>query len=72
MKFGATEICEMTDWALTAAHHNCGQVIKQRENASKHSKFNDDKKKLEFPPINPKFTEIKNEIENEMKKRKLL
>jgi hypothetical protein len=78
MKYGDKEISELDDRVLIAAHHNCGQAQKLRDNASKHEKFNKDgwgtgnKKKLQFPPPNPNFTQMKNEIEAEMKKRKLI
>ncbi len=72
MKYGDKNIADLDDWSLTAAHHNCGQAQKLRDKAKEHPKFNDENKKMEFPPINPKFNEMKNEIENEMRKRKLL
>lgn len=72
MKYGIKEISELDDWILTAAYDKCGQAEKQREQASKHSKFNDGAKNMDFPPINPQFTAMKNEIELEMKKRKLI
>lgn len=74
MNYGTKPISELDDWALTIAYDKCGQAEKQREKASQHSKFNSDdkKKKMEFPSINPQFTAMKNEIENEMKKRKLI
>lgn len=68
MKYGIKEISELDDWTLTAAYDKCGQADKQRDEASKHEKFN----KMEFPPINPQFTAMKNEIITEMKKRKLI
>jgi len=69
------EISELDDWTLTEAYNNCGQAERQREKASQHTKFNadtDKRKKMEFPPINPQFVKMKNEIEIEMKKRKLI
>ena len=39
--------------------------IARREEAAKHDKF----KKMEFPPPNPAFLELKNEIELEIKNR---
>ncbi len=59
---------ELDDWTLMDAWNKCGQVMAQREKARSHDKF----KKMEFPPPNPKFIEIMNSIEDEMKKRKLL
>ena len=63
---------DLDDWTLLAAWDNCGQVMKQRDIASKHPKFNDGPKRMEFPPPNPAFIEMMNSIEEEMKKRKLL
>jgi hypothetical protein len=63
---------ELDDWTLTLAWEKCGQVMAQREKTSKHPKFNDGPKRMEFPPPNPAFIEIMNSIEEEMKKRKLL
>lgn len=79
MKYGSKDVSDLTDFELTAAHHNCGQAQKLRDKASQHDKFHSDgwgnntkNKKMEFPPINPKFNEMKTEIENEMRKRKLI
>ncbi len=51
-------------------------VLKSRDIASQHSKFNRDmnvngvvRKKMEFPPVNPNFTKLKEEIENELRGR---
>ncbi len=63
---------ELDDWTLVEAWEKCGQVLKEREIASKHPKFNDGPKRMAFPPPNPAFVEMKNSIEEEMKKRKLI
>ena len=63
---------DLDDWTLIAAWDNCGQVLKQRAEASKHPKFNNGPKRMEFPPPNPAFIEMMNEIEKEMKKRKII
>ncbi len=67
MKFNNKEISELEDSILLAARDQCGQILIDRVEAGKHEKF----KKMPFPPPNPKFIEMKNEIENEIKKRKL-
>lgn len=72
MKYQLKEISELDDWFLIDAYDKCGQAEKQREEASKNPKFTTDKKKMQFPPVNPKFIEMKNEIESEMKKRKII
>lgn len=49
------------------------QAEKKREDASQHPKFVDNKSKKyvgEFPPINPKYLELKNEILKEIESRK--
>lgn len=71
MKFGDKEISELDDWALVIASEYCGQVMAKRNEASKHTKFNDGPKRMEFPPPNPAFVQMMNEIENELKKRKI-
>lgn len=68
MKLGNKEISALTDQELIAAYNNCGQVEKQRDEASKHEKF----KKMEFPPPNPAYIKLKEAIVEEMNKRKLL
>lgn len=72
MKYGIREINELDDWTLLTAYDKCGQAERQRKKASEHDKFNVGNKKLDFPPINPEFVNMKNEIEKELKKRNLL
>lgn len=72
MKYGIREISDLDDWTLLGAYDKCGQAERLRKKANAHEKFNDDKKKMEFPPINPEFIKMKNEIEKELKKRNLI
>lgn len=72
MKYHLTEVSELDDWTLTIAYENCNKAEKQREEASKHPKFNVGNKRMEFPPVNPEFIKLKNEIIDEMKKRELI
>lgn len=72
MKFGNKEISDLDDWSLIEANIQCGQTMAKRAEASKHEKFNDGPKRMEFPPPNPAFIQMMNEIETEMKKRKLM
>lgn len=72
MNYGNKPISELDNWSLTIAYDNCNKAEKQREEASKHPKFNEGNKKMEFPPINPEFVNLKNEITAEMKKRELI
>ncbi len=67
MQFNNKEILELSNDELKNAHANCNKILDDRKLASEHEKF----KKMPFPPPNPKFIEMKNEIENEIKKRKL-
>lgn len=71
MKFGLKEISELSDDELIAAHTICGQALTKRDEASKHEKFTTGIKKMEFPSPNPEFIKMKNEIEQELKKREL-
>ncbi len=78
MKFGLVEISDMNDLELLSSYKNLQDAEKRRNEASKHSKFNRDVEKngktikpMEFPPINPKFLELKNEFLIEIQKRKL-
>ena len=63
---------ELDDWTLIDAWSKCGQVMARRDEASKHPKFNDGPKRMAFPPPNLAFIKMMNEIETEMKKRKLI
>lgn len=68
MKYGDKEIIDLDDSSLLNAYNKCGQSISAREAAAMHDKF----KKMEFPLINPKFTQMYNEIKDEIAKRKLI
>ncbi len=63
---------DLDDWALLEAFNHCGQILAKRNEASRHPKFTDGPKPMPFPPPNPKFIEIMNDIESELRKRKLL
>ena len=59
---------EIDDTSLLAAYAHCEQLIAQRNEASKHDKF----KSMSFPPPNPTFITMMNNIESELRNRKLL
>lgn len=69
MKYGNQEISDMGHWELAEAYNKIVNAEAERNEASKHDKFNNGSKKMEFPPINPEFVKLKNEIEKELKKR---
>lgn len=68
MKYGNKEIRYLWDNELIDVYNNLKQAEEKRVKASQHEKF----KKMEFAPINPAFLELKTEIENEIRKRKLM
>jgi hypothetical protein len=61
---------DLDDRALLKAYDYCGQTIAKRNEASKHPKFTNGS--MPFPPPNLAFIKMMNDIENELKKRKLL
>ena len=78
MKYGLSEISELSDAKLIAALQNCRASLDQRKLASEHVKFHKDReiagktvRKMEFPPINPQFVLMLDEILIEIEKRKL-
>lgn len=58
---------EYNDAQLLAQLATVRQAEDKRNKASKHDKF----KKMEFPTVNPEFTKMKNELIEEIRKRKL-
>lgn len=58
-------------WELGTIKHELNAALANREEASKHHKFDkkNNKKALEFPPINPEFLKLKNAVELEIRKR---
>jgi hypothetical protein len=78
VKYHLTEISDLLDADLLGALQNCRASLDQRKRASEHDKFHKDReidgktvRKMEFPPINPQFTLMYNEILAEIEKRKL-
>lgn len=78
MKYQCIDIGSMWDNQLISAYQNCQHQRKEREKASSHEKFNKDRminnrivKKMDFPPINPAFAELEQNLLNEINKRKL-
>lgn len=58
-------------WELFGIQSSLNIAERKREEAAKHPKFDKSHKKYigEFPPPNPEFLKLKNEIELEIKKR---
>jgi hypothetical protein len=78
MKYGLSEISDLTNSELIGALQNCRASLDQRKQASEHDKFHKDReidgktvRKMEFPPINPQFILMLDEILIEIEKRKL-
>ncbi len=73
MKYYNREISDLHDLALLQAYQNCEKIEEARLEASKHRKFdkNNSKNVGAFPPPNPAFIELKNELKSEIEKRKL-
>ena len=78
MKYGLVEISDMNDLELLSSYKSMQDAEKKRNLASEHPKFNRDQvidnkmiKPMEFPPINPKFLELKNALIEEINKRNL-
>ena len=65
MKYLGKELSDYTLFELTAINNNLEAAEAKREEASKHEKFN----KMEFPPPNPAFLELKFEIIKEIKEK---
>ena len=73
MKYDHRHINELGDLELVQAYQNCRQAEARRLEASKDQKFDkiNNKKAMEFPPINPEFLNIKNALHTEMKNRNI-
>lgn len=65
MNYLGKPISEHDLWALGEVLTSLKAAEKKREAASKHPKF----EKMEFPPPNPAFLELKSAIELEIKNR---
>ena len=78
MKYRDKEISQLWDNELLAGYSSLLHQENERNKAASHEKFNKDRningrmvKKLEFPPANPAFLKLKQEMLNEINKRKL-
>ncbi len=79
MKYGLSEISDLTNSELIGALQNCRASLDQRKRASEHDKFHKEDaivngktvQKMEFPPINPQFILMLDKILAEIEKRKL-
>jgi hypothetical protein len=67
MKYQGREIKDFEDAQLLASYKYLDGLEKKRLEAASHEKF----KKMEFPPANPEFVQIKNEMYKEITTRKL-
>ncbi len=78
MNYKGKPISEFSNEELLTTCHELAAVELAREEASKHEKFNIDRQinnkkvpKMDFPPPNPKFLELKLAIQTEINNRKL-
>lgn len=62
-------ICDHSLWFLLFLKDDLDKAQARRDEASKHPKFNDKKKPLFIPPPNPAYIELKNAVEEEIRKR---
>ena len=62
-------LSDMDLWALGQLLDWITDQEDRRKEAAKHKKFNDPKTKLTLPPPNPKFIELKNAVEAEIRKK---
>lgn len=67
--YNGKPLSSMDLWALGALLDYLTDQEDRRALARKHKKFNDPKTKLTLPPPNPKFIELKNAVETEIRKR---
>jgi hypothetical protein len=68
MKYGKQEIKDLSDSQLISAFKYLDSLDQTRLEAAKNEKF----KKMEFPPANPEFVKMRNEMHNEITTRKLV
>lgn len=71
MKYLNKEIAEYSIWDLTIILNSLKVAEARREEASKHHKFDkvNNKKAMEFPPINSEFLKLKEAIEKEIRNK---
>ncbi len=67
--YNGVALSSMELWALGALLDHLTNQEDRRAEASKHKKFNDRQTKLKLPPPNPKFIELKNAVEAEIRKK---
>jgi hypothetical protein len=65
MLYKDKELADYDLWELGAIEKFLNDAMAAREEAAKHAKF----EKMEFPPPNPKFLELKNAVELEIKNK---
>lgn len=72
MIYKGKEIVTFSDWELELCMTEFIEAEAKREEASKHPKFNksNNDQAMEFPPINPEYLILKQEIIKEIEKRK--
>ena len=78
MKYGTREIKDICDLELVQIVINLNNIEAERDKASKHPKFNEDRmingknlKKMEFPSLTENYINMKQSLITELKKRNL-
>lgn len=76
ISYGGKPLSQYSLWELGQFKANIEKAEEQREKASKHVKFNEDRvinnktvQKINFPDPNPNYFKIKEAIEEEIRKR---
>lgn len=67
MKYDHREISELTALELVQAYQRCLQALEKRAQAANHPKFQN----MPLPSVSPLFLQLKNELHEEIVKRKL-
>jgi len=70
VQYAGKDIHTISTLELLQAYNGCVAKEQEREQASKHQKFNS-LTGMKFPPINPVFVQMKNEIKAELEKRNI-
>lgn len=71
MNYGGKPISDYGLWELGDILAKLEEAQNKREKASQHAKFDrvNNKKAMEFPPINPEFLKLLNEVKSEIRKK---
>lgn len=71
MKYGNTNIADLTDGDLVEANHKLNEMLVDLKEKQQHPKFVEKFKNQPVPEINPSFVQLQNELKLEIQKRKI-